>query len=162
MTKEKNGEFIREVSSFRNNIGGEENPFQIEINRYHLYVSLACPWANRTLIMRNLKGLDKFVSLSVVNPFIDENDWNFKEGEGVIPDSVFGAKDMREVYRKASENYTGYVSVPVLLDKKTKTIVNNESSEIIRIFNSSFDSVGAKEGDFYPEELRDEDRKSVV
>lgn len=156
MTKEKNGEFIREVSSFRNNIGGEENPFQIEKNRYHLYVSLACPWANRTLIMRNLKGLDKFVSLSVVNPFIDENDWNFKEGEGVIPDSVFGAKDMREVYRKASENYTGYVSVPVLLDKKTKTIVNNESSEIIRIFNSAFDSVGAKEGDFYPEELRDE------
>ncbi len=92
----------------------------------------------------------------MVNPFIDENDWNFKEGEGVIPDSVFGAKDMREVYRKASENYTGYVSVPVLLDKKTKIIVNNESSEIIRIFNSAFDSIGAKEGDFYPEELRDE------
>ena len=156
MSKKDKGEFVREISGFRNWIGGAANIYQPEKDRYHLYVSLACPWANRALIMRNLKGLEDTISISVVNPYIDENDWNFKEGPGVIQDPVFAAKDMREVYQGASQNYTGYVSVPVLLDKKTKTIVNNESSEIIRIFNSAFDSVGAKEGDFYPEELRDE------
>lgn len=153
--KDSEGRFIRDESGFRDWItnDGEYLP---EKDRYHLYVSYACPWANRTLIMRNLKGLEDFISISVVNPYIDEEEWNFKPGDGVIKDPIFNAKDMKEVYQKADEGFEGYVSVPVLFDKKTNKIVNNESSEIIRIFNSAFDEIGAKEGDYYPEELRDE------
>lgn len=153
--KDSEGRFIRDESGFRDWIT-KDGEFLPEKDRYHLYVSYACPWANRTLIMRNLKGLEDFISISVVNPYIDEEEWNFKPGDGVIEDPIFNAKDMKEVYQKADEGFEGYVSVPVLLDKKTNKIVNNESSEIIRIFNSAFDEIGAKDGDYYPEELRDE------
>ncbi len=159
----KDGRFHRVESGFRSWITKDGSPgptgdggFRAEKDRYHLYVSLACPWANRTLIMRNLKGLEDFISISVVNPYIDDGEWNFKDYPGVIQDPIFGAKDIREVYNHAEEGFSGYMSVPILFDKKTMTIVNNESSEIIRMLNTAFDDIGAKEGDYYPEELREE------
>lgn len=161
MSNNQDGHFKRVESGFRNWItaDGEQGPsgdggFPAEKDRYHLYVSYACPWANRTLIMRKLKGLEDYISLSVVNPYIDDEEWNFKPGDGVIPDPIYNAKDMKEIYQHVEPGFDGYISVPVLFDKKKKTIVNNESSEIIRMFNSAFDAIGAKEGDYYPEELR--------
>src|SRR5262249_20964622 len=122
--------------------------------RYHLYVSLACPWAHRTLIFRKLKKLEDAISLSVVHWFMGEEGWTFKEGEGVISDPLFGATRLWEIYKHAVATYSGRVTVPVLWDKEKKTIVSNESSEIIRMFNSAFDEVGAAAGDYHPEALR--------
>lgn len=157
----KNGEFIRKSSSFRNWItaDGSAGPtgkggFQAEKDRYHLYVSLACPWAHRTLIFLKLKGLESFISTSVVNAFAGEEGWTFDEGDDVIQDSVNQVSRMFQVYVLADPQYTGRVTVPVLWDKKTKTIVNNESSEIIRMLNSAFDDIGATPGDYYPAELQ--------
>lgn len=130
--------------------------FPPEAGRYHLYVSLACPWAHRTLIFRKLKRLEGIVSLSVTHWLMVENGWSFEPGEGVVPDTVSGARYLHEVYAKADPGFTGRVTVPMLLDKRTGLIVNNESSEIIRIFNSAFDSIGAAPGDFYPAPLRAE------
>lgn len=159
----KEGKFERSVSSFRSWITKDGNPgssgeggYPAEKGRYHLYVSYACPWANRTLIMRKLKGLEDYISVSVVNPIVDKRDWTFEEYDGVIADPVFNVQDMRQLYQKAEPAYDGYVSVPVLFDKKTNTIVNNESSEIIRMLNEAFDDIGAKPGDYYPEDLRSE------
>jgi len=117
-------------------------------------VSLACPWAHRTLIFRALKGLESAISLSVVNWLMGDQGWNFEPAPGVIPDSVSGAKRLYEIYLRANQTYTGRVTVPVLWDKQTGEIVSNESSEIIRMFNSAFDKVGAAPGDYYPAELR--------
>ena len=158
-TKANEGRFERDVSRFRNwvTVDGSAGPsgsdgFKAEPNRYHLYVSLACPWAHRTLIYRKLKGLEDLVSVSVVNPYMHDKGWTFAEGEGVIPDPIHNAKYMYEVYTAAKSDYSGRVTVPVLWDKKNHTIVSNESSEIIRMFNSAFDEVGAnKEVDFLPE-----------
>lgn len=158
-TKANEGRFERDVSRFRNwvTVDGSAGPsgtdgFKAEPNRYHLYVSLACPWAHRTLIYRKLKGLEDLISVSVVNPYMHDNGWTFAEGEGVIPDLIHNAKYMYEVYTAAKSDYSGRVTVPVLWDKKNHTIVSNESSEIIRMFNSAFDEVGAnKEVDFLPE-----------
>lgn len=155
-TKANEGRFERDVSRFRNwvTVDGSAGPsgtdgFKAEPNRYHLYVSLACPWAHRTLIYRKLKGLEDLISVSVVNPYMHDNGWTFAEGEGVIPDPIHNAKYMYEVYTAAKSDYSGRVTVPVLWDKKNHTIVSNESSEIIRMFNSAFDEVGAnKEVDF--------------
>lgn len=162
-TNEDDGRFERSESGFRNWItpDGSAGPsgtggFKAEKDRYHLYVSLACPWANRTLIMRKLKGLEDMISISVVNPFIEDEQWTFKDGPGVIADPIFGAKDILEIYRKSDPDFNGYTSVPILFDKKTNTIVNNESSEIIRMLGEAFDELGAKEGNYYPEEFRDE------
>jgi Predicted glutathione S-transferase len=130
--------------------------FKAEPGRYHLYVSLACPWAHRTLIFRKLKGLTDMIDFSVVHWLMLENGWTFMDGPGVIPDPLYGARFLYEIYTRAEPRYTGRVTVPVLWDKATKTIVNNESSEIIRMFNSAFDACGATAGDFYPEELRAE------
>lgn len=149
------GRFQRAESSFRNWIE-EGGAFAPEAGRYHLYVSYACPWAHRTLIFRKLKGLEEMISLSVVHPFMGEDGWSFEAGDGVQPDCVNGKRFLREVYVAADAGYTGRVSVPVLWDKQTGTIVNNESSEIIRMFNTAFDGVGAEEGDYYPEALRGE------
>jgi glutathionyl-hydroquinone reductase len=124
--------------------------------RYHLYVSLACPWAHRTLIMRALKGLEDMVSLSVVHWLMGDEGWSFEPGEGVIGDSVLGAEHLHEIYAAARPDYTGRVTVPVLWDTERATIVNNESAEIIRMFNAAFDRVGAAHGDYYPGPLRDE------
>lgn len=160
---DRSGHFVRPDAPFRNWVtgNGEAGPsgvggFKAEPGRYHLIVSLACPWAHRTLIFRRLKGLEGMISLSVVHWLLGERGWTFDPGPGVIPDTVLGAKALREFYVKARPDYTGRVTVPVLWDKRTNTIVNNESSEIIRMFNHAFDRVGAAEGDYYPSDLRAE------
>jgi putative glutathione S-transferase len=157
------GRFTRQDSSFRNWVTADGTPgpsgsggFRAEPDRYQLYVSLACPWAHRALIFRALKGLSPFIDVSVVHWRMDQEGWSFAEGEGVIPDPIGGARYLHEVYTRADASYSGRVTVPVLWDKKTGTIVNNESSEIIRMFNTAFDGIGAKAGDYYPERLRTE------
>ena len=161
-TKSTGGKFVRDNATFRNWItaDGTDAPsgeaFEAEAGRYHLYVSYACPWAHRTLIFRKLKGLESMISLSVVNHFMGEHGWTFEETEGVIPDPLLDADFLHEIYTAADLKFTGRVTVPVLWDKKTETIVSNESSEIIRMFNGAFDHLGAKPGDYYPVELREE------
>lgn len=162
-TQSTNGHFKRKASSFRNWItkDGGQGPsglagFKAEPGRYHLYVSLACPWAHRTIIYRKLKGLEDIISMSVVNPLMGDQGWTFAPGEGVIADPILNANYVHEIYTAAKADYTGRVTVPVLWDKKTHTIVSNESSEIIRMFNSAFDEVGALPGDFSPPELINE------
>jgi putative glutathione S-transferase len=157
------GRFVRQQSAFRSWVTPDGSPgpsgsggFNAEPGRYHLYVSYACPWAHRTLIFRKLKGLEGAISLSVVHWLMGEEGWTFKDGPGVVPDRVNGARVLYEVYKKAEPRFTGRVTVPVLWDKKSGTIVNNESSEIIRMLGSAFDGVGALPGDFYPAELRSE------
>lgn len=162
-TSSTGGRFVRSDAQFRNWITADGQPgpsgeggFKAEPGRYHLYVSLACPWANRTLIMRALKGLEDMISVSVVSPLMAENGWTFEPGPGVVPDPVGQARYMYQVYLRANPNYTGRVTVPVLWDLERDTIVSNESAEIIRMFNSAFDGIGAREGDYYPAELRPE------
>ena len=162
-TKETKGRFVRSAAQFRNWItaDGSAGPngragFKAEVDRYHLYVSYACPWANRTLIFRKIKGLEKMISLSVVHWLMAEEGWTFNDDEGVIADPIFNAPYLRDIYLKANNSYSGRVTVPVLWDKKTNTIVSNESSEIIRMFNSAFDDLGAAKGDYYPKKLHDE------
>ncbi|MFL2786069.1 MAG: glutathione S-transferase family protein [Paracoccaceae bacterium] len=162
-TKSTNGRFVRKAPQFRNWVtaDGAAGPsgkggFKAEPGRYHLYVSLACPWAHRTLIVRALKGLERMISVSVVHWYMAENGWTFDVGDGVVLDTVNGAQFLHQVYTQAKPDYSGRVTVPVLWDKHTKTIVSNESPEIIRMFNSAFDEVGAVQGDYYPEHLRSE------
>ncbi len=156
-TDSSGGRFKREDAGFRNwvTVEGSAGPsgmsgFKAEPNRYHLYVSLACPWAHRTTIYRKLKGLEDMISLSVVSPYMGENGWTFEEYPGVIADPINHADKLYEVYIAAKPDYTGRVTVPILWDKKTNRIVSNESSEIIRMFNSAFDEVGALPGNFLP------------
>ena len=160
-TKSTGGEFQRKASGFRNWITKDGSPgstgeggFKAEPDRYHLYVSLACPWAHRTLIFRKLKGLEKFISISSVNSFMGDHGWTFEPGNGVIVDSVNHKSRVHEIYTQASTSYTGRATVPILWDKQKGTIVSNESSEIIRMFNSAFDDIGATTDDFYPVEKR--------
>jgi putative glutathione S-transferase len=160
-TSATGGHFVRAPSFFRNWITRDGKPgptgsggFKAEAGRYQLYVSYACPWAHRTLIMRALKGLEDLVSLSVVNPVIGEGGWNFHDFDGVIGDPIIGAEFLHQIYTAALHTYTGRVTVPVLWDKDTSTIVNNESAEIIRMLNSAFDKLGATEGDYYPPSLQ--------
>lgn len=156
-TKSTGGRFVRRESSFRGWVTADGSlGFPAEVGRYHLYVSLACPWAHRTLIFRKLKGLEESVSISVVDPFMGAQGWAFSDGPGCIPDHVGNARYLHEVYAKADPGYTGRVTVPVLWDKQTGTIVNNESSEIIRMFNADFGSIGDATVDFYPEGWRKE------
>lgn len=162
-TASSGGRFEREESGFRHWVTSDgrkgksgDGGFKAEAGRYHLYVSLACPWAHRTLIYRKLKGLEDIISLSVVNPFMGDKGWTFKRDAGVIPDPLMDADYLYQIYTAAQSDYTGRVTVPVLWDKKTNTIVNNESSEIIRMFNSAFDAIGAQAGDFTPPDLLDE------
>lgn len=166
-TKETKGHFKRSASQFRNWItaDGEPGPsgkggFKAEKDRYHLYVSLACPWAHRTLIFRKLKKLDDYIPVSVVDPLMLENGWEFKpEAErtpGATEDHLFGSSFLWQVYTRADPHYSGRVTVPVLWDKQQNTIVSNESAEIIRMFNSAFDALTGSELDFYPEPLRGE------
>ncbi len=162
-TKESKGQFVRSAAQFRNWVTADGSAgvsgcagFKAETNRYHLYVSYACPWANRPLIYRKLKGLEKIVSLSIVHWAMAEEGWTFEEGRDVIADPNLNANFLRELYIKADNRYSGRVTVPILWDKKTNTIVSNESLEIIRMFNSAFDNVGATKGDYYPERLREE------
>ncbi|PHZ60437.1 glutathione-dependent reductase [Photobacterium leiognathi] len=160
-TKSTGGKFERKASSFRNwitkdgsaGITGEAG-FKAEPNRYHLYVSLACPWAHRAIIYRQLKGLDSMIPMSVVNAYMGENGWNFEAGDGVVADPIFNAQFLHQIYTQADPDYTGRVTVPVLWDKHKQTIVSNESADIIRMLNSAFDDVGAVKVDFYPQTLR--------
>jgi putative glutathione S-transferase len=162
-TESSGGHFVRKAPQFRSwvTVDGTAGPsgdggFKAESGRYHLYVSLACPWAHRTLIFRALKELEQMISVSVVHWYMAEDGWTFAAGDGVLPDTVNDAQLMHEVYTKAMSDYSGRVTVPVLWDKQTKTIVSNESSEIIRMFNSAFDGIGAKAGDYYPPDMRSE------
>ncbi|NET48086.1 MAG: glutathione S-transferase family protein [Merismopedia sp. SIO2A8] len=162
-TASTGGKFVRKASQFRNWLTPDGSPgpsgkggFKAEGDRYHLYVSYACPWAHRTLIFRQLKGLESLIPVSVVHWLMAEQGWTFDPGEGVVPDPIFKADYLHQVYTQADAQYTGRVTVPVLWDKQTQTIVNNESSEIIRMFNSAFDGIGAQPGDYYPEDLREE------
>ncbi|MFN8650023.1 glutathione S-transferase family protein [Streptococcus sp.] len=162
-TKKTGGRFVRTQAQFRNWItaDGSAGPtgqagFKAEANRYHLYVSLACPWASRTLMIRTLKGLEDMISISVVHPLMLEHGWTFEEGEGVIGDPIFQVRYLHQVYTAVEPDYTGRVTVPVLFDKKTKTIVNNESSEIIRMLNTAFDGLGAKSGNYVPDQWLEE------
>ena len=164
-TKETKGHFKRSASQFRNWVtaDGEAGPsgkggFKAEKDRYHLYVSLACPWAHRTLIFRKLKKLEDFISVSVVDPLMLENGWEFKDEDnrtpGATEDHLFGFSAMWQVYTKADPVYSGRVTVPVLWDKQQDTIVSNESADIIRMFNSAFDGLTGSTSDFYPQALR--------
>ncbi|OJF94584.1 glutathione S-transferase family protein [Alkalibacterium sp. 20] len=160
-TEKNDGRFIREESQFRNWVTKDgsagptgEGGFKAEPGRYHLYISNACPWANRTMIMRELKGLADMISVSVVNPLMAQHGWTFEKDEGVVPDSVSNVDYLYEVYTRVDPAYSGRVTVPVLYDLKQHKIVNNESSEIMRMLNSAFDDVGAIKGDYYPEEFR--------
>lgn len=160
-TQSTGGRFVRTSPQFRNWVtaDGSAGPsgkagFKAESGRYHLYVSLACPWAHRTLIFRKLKGLENMVSLSVVHWLMADKGWTFEPGDGVIPDTINKANFMYEVYTAAVPDYSGRVTVPVLWDRETASIVSNESSEIIRMFNTAFDGIGAVAGDYYPEPMR--------
>lgn len=157
------GRFTRKPSAFRNWItpSGAAGPtgdagFAAARDRYHLYVSYACPWAHRTLIARALKGLEDMIPISVVNWKMGEGGWSFAPGPGVIADPLHGAKFLSDVYRADGREWDGHATTPVLWDKQGARIVSNESSDILRMFNSAFDSLGAKQGDYYPIELRDE------
>ncbi len=157
------GRFVRSDSQFRSWITADgsagptgEGGFKAEPGRYHLYVSLACPWAHRVLIMRALKGLEEMIPVSVVHWLMAEDGWTFADGPGVVADPVNNARFLRDVYTAAQPRYSGRVTVPVIWDKQRGTIVNNESSEIIRMLTRAFDDVGAKPGDYYPEALRAE------
>ena len=149
-TKSSGGKFIRTEAQFRSFIS-PDGKFLPESARYHLYVSLACPWAHRTLIYRSLKDLENHISYSVVNPYMLENGWTFNtDFPGTTPDHLFNKAYMYEIYLEAQTDYSGRVTVPVLWDKKENTIVSNESSEIIRMFNSSFNNLTQNNLDFYP------------
>ncbi|MCJ2377283.1 glutathione S-transferase family protein [Vibrio sp. ZSDZ34] len=148
-TKSSGGKFVREDAGFRSWIkNSDDAKFQPESGRYHLYVSLACPWAHRTLIFRTLKGLESHIDVTVVCPDMLSEGWSFG-----LPEPLFGFKKLHQVYTQAKPDYTGRVTVPVLWDKKTNTIVSNESSEIIRMFNSEFNELTGNSDDFYPEHL---------
>ncbi len=159
-TDSTGGRFVRSDAQFRNWVTADgaagpsgEGGFKAQPGRYHLYVSLACPWANRTLIFRALKGLESMISVSVVNPYMGSNGWTFEPAPGVVPDPVGNVQYLYEVYLRANPGYSGRVTVPVLWDLERNVIVNNESADIIRMLNSAFDDVGARPGDYAPAEL---------
>lgn len=162
-TKASEGRFVRSASKFRNWITADGNPgptgsggFKAEPGRYHLYVSLACPWAHRTLIFRQLKGLADMIRVSVVHPYMAENGWTFATDEAATGDTLYQSDYMYQLYQRADPTYSGRVTVPVLWDKHRQTIVSNESADIIQMLNSAFDQVGAQTGDYYPAELQAE------
>ncbi len=164
-TQATGGRFVRSAAQFRNFVtaDGQAGPtgqagFKAEAGRYHLYVSLACPWAHRTLIFRKLKGLENIIDVSVVDYLMQDNGWTFQASEekdaNFVGDQLFSTEFMHQIYTKAQADYSGRVTVPVLWDKQQNTVVSNESADIIRMFNSAFDEIGAAEGDYYPTELR--------
>jgi putative glutathione S-transferase len=160
-TKKSAGRFQRDESKLRNWVTPDGAPgrtgrggYEAEAGRYHLYIARACPWAHRTMIFRQLKGLQNIVGYSVVHWFMGENGWTFEPGPGVTGDLLHGASKLSEVYLRNDPGYTGRVTVPVLWDRQTSSIVSNESADIIRMFNNAFDGVGARLGDYYPESER--------
>jgi putative glutathione S-transferase len=163
VSRTANGRFVRPTTSFRDFVtaNGNAGPtgkggYAAEAGRYHLYISLACPWAHRTLIFRELKQLDNVVSVSIAEPLYGKTGWEFGTARGGTLDSANGKSTLAEIYLLADPRYTGRVSVPVLWDKKRRTIVNNESSEIIRMLNSAFEAFTNVHTDYYPAELHSE------
>jgi glutathionyl-hydroquinone reductase len=157
------GGFVRQVSSFRNWVTPDgsagptgEGGFAAASGRYHLYVALICPWASRTLIARKLKALTDVISVSIVEPALSDQGWRFGDYPGASRDDLNGATYMHELYTRAAPTFTGRATVPVLWDKERKTIVNNESADILRMLNSGFGTLGDKRVDLYPEALRAE------
>ena len=162
-TKKSGGRFERFESIFRNWVTTDGSPgpageggFKAEAGRYHLYLAYSCPWAHRMLIWRKLKGLEEAITVSIADSEKNGQGWTFREGEGLIPDDVNGATYLHQIYTKAAPDYTGRVTVPTLWDKERQTVVNNESSELVRMFDSAFDAVGATGPVLYPPELKDE------
>lgn len=162
-TRTEGGRFNRPRTRYHNYVTPDGSPgpegeggFAAEAGRYHLYVSLACPWAHRTIVFRRLKELENVISMSVTAPLYGPRGWNFAEDAGVVPDTVNGKQELADIYLLADPKYTGRVSVPVLWDRKRRTIVNNESSEIIRMLNSAFDAFTNVRTDYCPPELRTE------
>jgi putative glutathione S-transferase len=162
-TKASKGRFVRSEAQFRNWVtkDGSAGPtgkagFRAQPDRYHLYVSFACPWAHRTLIYRKLKGLEALISISAVNTYMGKEGWTFHPGPGVIPDMLNNVQRLYELYLVADPKYSGRATVPVLWDKHQRTIVSNESADIIRMLNGAFDEAGGNDTDFYPEPLRKE------
>ncbi|MEM6665144.1 MAG: glutathione S-transferase family protein [Pseudomonadota bacterium] len=160
---DKKGAFVRADAGFRSWITPDGAPgpsgdggFAAESGRYHLYVANACPWAHRTVIFRGIKGLEDHIGLSIVDPMMLDKGWAFSDEPGTIPDTLNGAQFAYELYQKARPTYSGRVTVPILWDKATNTIVSNESSEIIRMFNSAFNAITNNTEDYYPAELRGE------
>lgn len=158
---DEQGGFVRQVSGFRNwvTVDGSAGPtgtggFRAEAGRYHLYVALICPWASRTLIARRLKGLEEAISVSVVEPALTAQGWRFGESDGADCDPLGGPTYMHEVYTKADPHYTGRATVPVLWDRLTGTIVNNESADIVRMLDTGFGALATDTIDLYPHELR--------
>jgi len=162
-TESTGGKFVRSEAQWRDWVTVDGRPaegrtrgFKAEPGRYHLYVSLACPWAHRTLILRKLKRLEDVISVSVVHHYMGKDGWTFLAKDGATGDQLYGLDFLHQIYTKADPHYSGRVTVPVLWNKQEQTIVSNESSEIIRMLNSAFDAWGDASLDFYPEPLRDE------
>ncbi|MGP0092826.1 MAG: glutathione S-transferase family protein [Xanthobacteraceae bacterium] len=162
-TAANQGQFVRSRTSYRNWVTADGGPgpsgeggFKAERDRYQLYVALACPWAHRTLILRKLKKLEGTISVSVVSPLMGSDGWIFDRRDGSTGDEVNGASKLADIYLLANPRFSGLVTVPMLWDKKLRTIVNNESSEIVRMFNAAFAAFTAVETDFYPPALRPE------
>ncbi|TGD48747.1 glutathione S-transferase family protein [Halobacteriovorax sp. Y22] len=157
ITSDDDGAYDRIPRSFRDTISKDHDTFKPESGRYHLYVSYACPWAHRTLIYRKLKGLEEHISVSVVSPDMLDMGWTFETNiSGATGDDLYGLNYLQEIYTKADPEVSTSVTVPVLWDKKTQRIVNNESSEIIRIFNKEFNELTGNTDDYYPKELASE------
>jgi putative glutathione S-transferase len=152
---DSSGKFNEIPTTFRDRVTADgSGGFKAEPGRYHLYVALACPWAHRSLLVREIKGLNDVISVSIVDPVMGDKGWEFSEAPGAIPDSVNHAQYLQEVYLKADSQYTGRVTVPVLWDKQTQTIVNNESREIMRMLDTEFAELAAREIDLYPRDLQ--------
>jgi glutathionyl-hydroquinone reductase len=153
--RDRNGKFTPIPTTFHDRVTADgSSGFEAESGRYHLYVALACPWAHRTFLMRELKGLNDAISVAIVDPIMSDKGWMFSDAPGVIPDSVNHAKYLQEIYLKANPKFTGRVTVPVLWDNQTQTIVNNESLEIMRMFDVEFAALATQQIDLYPPDLQ--------
>jgi glutathionyl-hydroquinone reductase len=153
--RDRTGKFNEIPTTFRDRVSVDgSSGFEAAAGRYHLYVALGCPWAHRTLLMREIKGLNDAISLSIVDPIVSDKGWMFSDTPGAIPDSVNHARYLQEIYLKADPKYTGRVTVPVLWDKQNQTIVNNESRQIMRMFDVEFAAVAMKKIDLYPPDLQ--------
>ena len=160
ITSDEKGSYARLPRTFENKISSDDAAYTPDSERYHLYVSYACPWATRALIYRKLKSLEDHISLDVVHPDLLEEGWAFDDSyPGATKESLYGYKFLRQLYQKSDPNVTTSVTVPVLWDKQTETIVNNESSQVIRIFNSAFNELTGNNENYYPNHLQEEINK---